>query len=162
MLRDVATGANYVDEDAPMQTRPGSAAPVVRPRAANNGSPCRAEDGLQPTLNRLTHASIGIEPGERQFFRVVNASAARHFDLSIDGSRLQLVAIDGVALDAFPGTPVLTSVSHIVIPPAGRAEFIVTGLEHRTVLRSACFDSGSAGAWGTGNTMDRVSLTFDF
>jgi len=145
VLRDVATGANYVDEDAPMQTRPGSAAPVVRPRAANNGSPCRAEDGLQPTLNRLTHASIGIEPGERQFFRVVNASAARHFDLSIDGSRLQLVAIDGVALDAFPGTPVLTSVSHIVIPPAGRAEFIVTGLEHRTVLRSACFDSGSAG-----------------
>jgi len=145
VLRDVATRANYVDADMPLVTRTGSSAPVVRPRAANNGSPCRAEDGLQPTLNRLPHARIGIEPGEREFFRVVNASAARHFDLSIDGSRLMLVAIDGVALDAYPGTPALASVSHVVIPPAGRAEFIVTGLDHATVLRSACFDSGSAG-----------------
>ena len=31
------------------------------------------------------------------------------------------------------------------IPPAGRAEFIVTGLDRPTVLRSACFNSGSAG-----------------
>jgi suppressor of ftsI len=131
-----------------MPLQPNPAAPgklVVRPRAGNNGSPCRGEDGLQPTLNRLVRPRIGIEPGEREFFRVVNASAARHFDLSIDGSKLQLVAIDGVALDAYPGTPALATVDHIVIPPAGRAEFIVTGLDRPTVLRSACFNSGSAG-----------------
>jgi suppressor of ftsI len=105
-------GANYVDEDMRDADATGVGGTPSRPRAANNGSPCRAEDGLQPTLNRLTHARIGIEPGEREFFRVVNASAARHFDLSIDGSRLQLIAIDGVALDAYPGTPaVRTSIT---------------------------------------------------
>jgi FtsP/CotA-like multicopper oxidase with cupredoxin domain len=146
VLRDVALGANYVDADMPLQPNP--AAPgklVVRPRAGNNGSPCRAEDGLQPTLNRLVRPRIGIEFGEREFFRVVNASAARHFDFSIDGSKLQLVALDGVALDAYPGTPAVRTVDHIVIPPAGRAEFVVTGLDRPTVLRSACFNSGSAG-----------------
>jgi FtsP/CotA-like multicopper oxidase with cupredoxin domain len=142
VLRDVALQPGYVDEDSPRQPAAG-ASTAVRPRAANNGSPCRAESGLTPTLNRLPHANIGIEPGERQFFRVVNASAARHFDLSIDGSRLELVAIDGVALDAYPGSRPMLGVRHIVIPPAGRAEFIVTGLGHRTVLRSACFNSGA-------------------
>ena len=146
ILRDVAIGANYVDADMPMQPQPGVSGGVVpRPRATNNGSPCRAEDGLQPTLNRLPHARIGIEPGERQFFRVLNASAARHFDLSIDGSPLQLVAVDGVALDAYPGTPAVRTVDHVVIPPGGRAEFVVTGLDRPTVLRSACYDSGPAG-----------------
>jgi suppressor of ftsI len=146
VLRDVAFKPGYVDADMPVIAQ--SSAPsgvVVRPRAANNGSPCRPEDGLTPTFNRLARAKVGIEPGEREFFRVVNASAARHFDLSIDGSRLQLVAIDGVALDAYPGGRPIESVGHIVIPPAGRAEFIVTGLSHPTVLRSACFNSGSAG-----------------
>ncbi len=145
VLRDVPTSANYVDADMPLQLRTGSKPPVARPRAANNGSPCRPEQGLQPTLNRIVRAKIGIVPGERQFFRVVNASAARHFDLSIDGSRLELIAVDGVALDAYPGTPAERTVSHVVIPPAGRAEFVVTGLDHPTVLRSACYDSGSAG-----------------
>jgi FtsP/CotA-like multicopper oxidase with cupredoxin domain len=145
ILRDVPTSANYVDADMPLQLRTGSKPPIARARAANNGSPCRAEQGLQPTLNRIVRAKIGIEPGERQFFRVINASAARHFDLSIDGSRLQLVAVDGVALDAYPGTPAERTVSHVVIPPAGRAEFVVTGLDHPTVMRSACYDSGSAG-----------------
>jgi suppressor of ftsI len=145
ILRDVPTSANYVDADMPLQLRTGSTPPVARARAANNGSPCRPEQGLQPTLNRIVRAKIGIEPGERQFFRVVNASAARHFDLSIDGSRLQLVAVDGVALDAYPGTPAERTVSHVVIPPAGRAEFVVTGTGRPTVLRSACYDSGSAG-----------------
>jgi len=144
VLRDVAVGANYVDSDMPLQAVPGGGV-AARPRAKNNGSPCRPEDGLQPTLNRLTRARIGIEPGEREFFRVVNASAARHFDLSIDGSRLQLIAVDGVALDAYPGTPAVRTVDHIVLPPAGRAEFVVTGLDRPTVLRSACYDSGSAG-----------------
>jgi len=146
VLRDVATSANYVDADMPMQPKAGVPGAVVpRPRATSHGSSCRPEDGLQPTLNRLVHPRIGIEPGEREFFRVVNASAARHFDLSVDGERLQLVAIDGVALDAYPGTAAVITVDHVVIPPAGRAEFVVTGLDRPTVLRSACFDSGKTG-----------------
>ncbi|MBV8748557.1 MAG: multicopper oxidase domain-containing protein, partial [Candidatus Eremiobacteraeota bacterium] len=106
---------------------------------------CGAETGLQPTLNRRADAHIGIRPGERQFFRVVNASAARYYDLSVDGTPLELVALDGVPLDAYPGTPPTRTVNHVLIPPAGRAEFVVTGPDHPTVLRSACVDTGAAG-----------------
>jgi suppressor of ftsI len=152
VLRDVAVGAGPADEDmprnaasgrTPMPGMPGMPAAAARKRASTD--PCRAEDGLQPTLNRQPRARIGIEPGEQQFFRVVNASAARYFDLSVDGALLELVARDGVPLDAYPGTPAFAFVRHLVLPPAGRAEFVVRAPQHRTVLRSTCYDGGPAG-----------------
>ena len=36
-------------------------------------------------------------------------------------------------------------VAHVLVPPAGRAEFVVTGADRATVLRSACVDTGKAG-----------------
>jgi suppressor of ftsI len=148
VLRDVSLGRGFVDEDMPIS----SMAQMQMPPASNgtarkavNQDPCRPEAGLQPTLNREPRARIGIAPGERQFFRVVNASAGRYFDLSIDGSPLQLVAQDGVPLDVYPGNPPSIVVSHLVLPPAGRAEFIVEGTGRPTVLRSACFNSGKTG-----------------
>jgi suppressor of ftsI len=144
VLRDVPTGPGFVDDDMPTNGMAGMAAraPIAR---SGTGPPCRAERGLQPTLNRQTDAHIGIAPGERQFFRVVNAAAARYYDLSVDGALLQLVALDGIPLDAYPGTPPVRTVSHVRIPPAGRAEFVVTAPNRPTVLRSACVDTGSLG-----------------
>lgn len=152
VLRDVPIGPNAMNEDMPMSGMAGMTgtgrpqSPVAAPRKATNAAnPCRAESALQPTLNRQIHAHIGIRPGERQLFRVVNASASRYFDLSIEGSTLGLVARDGVPLDAYPGTPPLLELRHILLPPAARAEFIVTGQAHPVELRSACFNSGATG-----------------
>jgi FtsP/CotA-like multicopper oxidase with cupredoxin domain len=145
VLRDVPIGRGPADDDMPMNGMMATPSSTASARRANNQNPCRPELGLQPTLNREPRARIGIAAGERQFFRVVNASAARYYDLSVDGSPLQVVAQDGVPLDAYPGTPPSVVVSHILLPPAGRAEFIVSGTGRPTVLRSGCFNSGKTG-----------------
>jgi suppressor of ftsI len=146
VLRDIPTGANYVDDDMPMNgTMSSTRRKTAIARTARNGKACRPESGLAPTVNRQPRAKIGIRPGERQFFRVVNASAGRYFDISVDGTLLQLIAKDGIPLDAFPGTPAAITVRHLLLPPAGRAEFVVTAPQHPTVLRSACVDTGRTG-----------------
>jgi suppressor of ftsI len=107
--------------------------------------PCRAEEGRHVTVNGLITPTIGINAGEQQFFRVVNASADRYFDVNVPGQQLGLVAQDGYPIDTLPGNPHVLNVSHIVVPPAGRAEFIVTGQAGGATLQSACFDSGPDG-----------------
>ncbi|HEX3464849.1 MAG TPA: multicopper oxidase domain-containing protein [Candidatus Elarobacter sp.] len=144
VLRDVPSGPGFVDDDMPMTGMAGMTKHAVITHS-HTGPPCRPETGLQPTLNRQPDAHIGIRPGERQFFRVVNASAARYYDLSVDDAVLELVALDGVPLDAYPGTAPSRTVSHVLVPPAGRAEFVVTAPNHATVLRSACVDTGKLG-----------------
>jgi FtsP/CotA-like multicopper oxidase with cupredoxin domain len=145
VLRDVPSGNGALDADMPMM-RPAGAGQLASPAAlTRGGKPCRAESGLVPTLNGQRRAQIGIRPGERQFFRVVNASGGRYFDLSVNGAVLTLVARDGIPLDALPGNAPTRTVRHLVLPPAARAEFVVQAPSHRTVLRSACVNTGSAG-----------------
>jgi suppressor of ftsI len=110
-----------------------------------SGSPCRAERGSYVSVEGTDDGVIPIPPGERQLFRVLNASGGRVLDLEMPGESLGLVAIDGYPVGAYPGTPNTVWLSHIVIPPGGRAEFIATGLDHPFELRSRCYDSGSSG-----------------
>ncbi len=78
-------------------------------------------------------AVIKMKPGESQFWRVLNASADTYLDLSVvfAGKRqnLGLVALDGVPLRfGEPGSATYApEVSDVFLPPAARAEFIVTG-----------------------------------
>lgn len=77
-------------------------------------------------------AVIKMRPGARELWRVLNASADTYINLHVEfgGKRqsLALVALDGVPLrygeptagDYVPGT------SFVFLPPASRAEFIVT------------------------------------
>jgi FtsP/CotA-like multicopper oxidase with cupredoxin domain len=80
-----------------------------------------------------TPAVIQMETGEKEFWRVVNASADTITDLQLqfDGvpQTLQLVGLDGVPTGSQDGTRQgkLVPVKDILIPPAGRAEFIVVG-----------------------------------
>lgn len=112
-----------------------------------SSSLCAPETDKTPTINGAPTASIGIQPGERQLWRVLNASGVRHFDLQIPGEQLQLVAQDGVPLVDYTGAGGVQSlmVSDIVIPPAGRAEFVVTGPSAPTPLISKCYNAGPIG-----------------
>jgi FtsP/CotA-like multicopper oxidase with cupredoxin domain len=66
---------------------------------------------------------IQMKPGEKQFWRVANATIQDFMPLQVwfDGipQKLQLIALDGYPL----ATPRITDT--ILVPPAGRAEFIV-------------------------------------
>ncbi len=107
--------------------------------------PCLPEVGLHVSVNDSEQPAIDIEPGEQQLFRVLNASASRVLDLAIDNERLGIVALDGYPVGAYPKNAAVVWADHIVVPPAGRAEFVATGQSGPTLLRSRCYDSGSGG-----------------
>jgi hypothetical protein len=73
-----------------------------------------------------------MRPGERQLWRVVNASSVTYPNLALlfdrSPQRLGVVAIDGVPLTHDgQGADAIAWTDHIGLAPAGRAEFIVTG-----------------------------------
>jgi suppressor of ftsI len=99
------------------------------------------------TINGLVRPQIEIASGERQFWRIVNASPDLYADLEIDGGSFEVVALDGMPF-AFhdPGTRSRT-LSHVLLAPAGRMEAVVTGQPagHQSTLHTRCFDTGSDG-----------------
>ncbi len=155
VLGDVPNDSSFAAGESSILRRSGSASAVRRPSASrrgaqdadspNGGNACSPETDATPMINGATLASIGIKPGETELFRVVNASAHRHFDLAVDGKQLQLVAQDGVPINTYPGAPATIAMSDIVIPPAGRAEFLVTGSATPAALISKCVQTGPAG-----------------
>jgi FtsP/CotA-like multicopper oxidase with cupredoxin domain len=90
-------------------------------------------------------ASIVLKPGEKQFWRVVNASSISfvrlRIDVGIQAQKVKLIAMDAVPLE----NPV--DVDTVVIPPAGRAEFIIQGppLGSGAQLFDLGFDTGPNG-----------------
>lgn len=125
--------------------------PAQRAAFLNNlASEPRPAAGSAPvplTVNNIDSSTvaIGIKPGERELFRVVNASVGRYLDLAVDGETLELVSQDGVPLRDFSGSAASETVPDIVVPPSGRAEFVVTGQGAPTTLRTLPFDSGPVG-----------------
>jgi suppressor of ftsI len=99
------------------------------------------------TVNGAVRPEIAIAAGEKQFWRIVNASPDLYADLQVDAAQLEIVALDGMPL-AFhnPGNKE-KRVDHILVPPAGRAEAIVVGPKAgtRASLRTLCFDTGPDG-----------------
>jgi FtsP/CotA-like multicopper oxidase with cupredoxin domain len=99
------------------------------------------------TLNGAVRSQIEIASGERQFWRLVNASANRYMDLQLEGQSFEIVAMDGVPIAQHdPGHPTRIA-DHVLLPPAGRLEAIVTGPSADTSrhLISRCVDTGPAG-----------------
>jgi FtsP/CotA-like multicopper oxidase with cupredoxin domain len=77
-------------------------------------------------------ATIEMKPGEKQLWRVLNASAITYLNLSVLFNRkpqpLGLIAMDGVPMNL--NDPLKDSVdtqNHMALPPGARVEFIVTG-----------------------------------
>jgi FtsP/CotA-like multicopper oxidase with cupredoxin domain len=107
-----------------------------------------------PNSTNFVPAILEMEPGDKEFFRVSNSSSDTILDLEyvFDGrpQTLQVVAIDGVSVNsqdgAQPGS--LIPVSHFVLPPAARVEFIVSAPPasvHLAQLITLAINTGSLG-----------------
>lgn len=86
-----------------------------------------------PNSNNFVPAILQMEPGEREFLRVANSSSDTILDLQyvFDGipQVMQVVAIDGVAVNSQDGNEEpgrLIQVTHFVLAPAARVEFVVS------------------------------------
>jgi FtsP/CotA-like multicopper oxidase with cupredoxin domain len=106
--------------------------------AANNGSgfgkPAKdlSVNGVAVPYPDYPPARLEIRPGERQLWRVLNASSVTYLNLALifgrTPQRLGIVAIDGVPLMPHgQGGDATAWRDHIGLPPAARVEFIVTG-----------------------------------
>jgi FtsP/CotA-like multicopper oxidase with cupredoxin domain len=99
------------------------------------------------TVNGGLRPQIDLAPGERQFWRIVNASPDRYVDLDVGAVLLDVVALDGMPLAYHDPSIRKRSMSHVLVPPAGRVEAIVTGppANSHAALRTGCFDTGPDG-----------------
>src|SRR5712664_3650023 len=99
------------------------------------------------TVNGTLRPKIDIAPGERQFWRIVNTSPDLYADLEVDSGSFEFVALDGMPLAYHDPSIRTRSMSHVLLPPAGRVEAIVTGppADSDAALRSRCFDTGPDG-----------------
>ena len=97
-------------------------------------------------------AAIKMKPGERQLWRVLNASAITYLNLEVLYNRapqlLGLVALDGVPLNENGMAPDFVEwQTHLGIPPGARMEFILTGPPVGTagLLVTRSVDTGPGG-----------------
>ena len=99
------------------------------------------------TVNGSPRPQIDIAPGERQFWRIANASPDVYADLELDAGALEIVALDGMPLAYHDPSTRTRSMKHVLLPPGGRVEAIVTGppANSHSALRSRCFDTGPDG-----------------
>jgi FtsP/CotA-like multicopper oxidase with cupredoxin domain len=99
------------------------------------------------TVNGTLRPQIDIAPGEQQFWRIVNASPDRYADLEVDTASLDVVALDGMPLAYHDPAIRKRSTSHVLVPPAGRVEAIMSGppADSHAALRTRCFDTGADG-----------------
>ncbi len=155
VVRDIGVGSAVPQPDrsdtdgdamAGMDVAGAMNAAAERPQLTNP-HPCGPDAGrLTVTLNGALHPVITIKPGAQQFFRLVNATGHKTLKLAVDGGTLEVVAIDGFALDSYLGTPPTMTVASLVVPPAARAEFVVTGpASGHAKFRTLCFDTGPNG-----------------
>ena len=90
-------------------------------------------------------AVMKVVPGRQEFWRVANTSADTIVDVELiyDGvaQPLEIAALDGVPTGSHDGTNVGSTftVNHILLPAAGRAEFIVT--TPAATVKKAIFDT---------------------
>jgi len=99
------------------------------------------------TVNGFVRPQIEIAPRERQFWRLVNASADRYLDLQLEGQSFEIVAMDGMPIAKHDPNHPTRSADHVLLPPAGRMEAIVTGPVATTPshLVTHCVDTGPQG-----------------
>jgi FtsP/CotA-like multicopper oxidase with cupredoxin domain len=142
---------------------------------AGNPKPGGAVPSWDVTLNyvpipypALTAAVIQMRPGEKQLWRVGNLCADTILDLQLvfDGNvqQLQVVGLDGVPVGSQDGTRQgkIVNTSHLRLPPASRAEFIVTGPSEdvgTAVFQTQAIVTGPNGDNDTARTLAVIHTT---
>jgi FtsP/CotA-like multicopper oxidase with cupredoxin domain len=108
-------------------------------------------------------ATIEMRPGEKQLWRVLNASAITYLNLSVLFNRvpqsLGLVAMDGVPMnlnDSLKDS--VNPQNHIGLPPGARAEFIVNGPAEgvTALLVTRTVDTGPGGENDTNRMLAKI------
>jgi FtsP/CotA-like multicopper oxidase with cupredoxin domain len=125
-------------------------AAALKRRVAMPSERCGAGGGAPErlfTVNGAIRPTLTTAPGERQFWRIVNAAADQYADLQIPGRWWQVVALDGMPLAYHESRRPPLPMEHVLLPPGGRLEAIVTGppAGQRTILKTRCIDTGPDG-----------------
>ena len=113
------------------------------------------------TVNGVLRPEIAMRPGERQFWRIVNAAPDRYIDVELPHHRLEVVAYDGMPIAYHDPDRRTRQVNHVLLAPAGRVEAIVTAqdVEGRSALRTRCVDTGPEGDPNPGMILADVSFS---
>jgi FtsP/CotA-like multicopper oxidase with cupredoxin domain len=120
-------------------------------RVAIPSSPCgtATDQRLERvfTANGEIRPRIPIDPGERQFWRIVNTSPDRYADLQLTGQPFQVVALDGMPLSYHDKHRRKENLDHVLVAPGGRVEVIFTGPPSGSTatLSTRCVDTGPDG-----------------
>ncbi len=111
-------------------------------------------------------AAMEMRPGERQLWRVLNASAITYLNLAVlfnrAPQRLGLVALDGVPLNENGKTgDSVNWQTHLGVPPGARVEFIVTGppLGVTGLLVTRTVDTGPGGENDPNRAIARITAS---
>jgi FtsP/CotA-like multicopper oxidase with cupredoxin domain len=142
-------------------------APPPQPMHKKSSGPDDGDDSAPLSLNfvpifeKVLPPVIVIKPGEKQLWRVLNATSifflALQLQVNLDPQKLELVAVDGIPLDA------TRRQDTIIIPPAGRAEFIAQGpaADASARLVNLGFDTGPQGDYNPFRTLASISANAD-
>ena len=113
-------------------------------------------------------AALAMKPGERQLWRVLNASAITYLNLAMIFKRapqmLGIVSIDGVPLNQNGNAAnAVDWRDHMGLPPGSRAEFIVTGppAGTRGLLVTRTVDTGQGGENDPNRALAAISAEAD-
>ncbi len=116
-------------------------------------------------------ATIHIKPGEKQLWRLLNASAITYLNIEVlfghGPQQLGLVAMDGVPMGLGTGNQdALDAVNwqtHLGIPPGARVEFIVQGppAGQDALLVTRTVDTGPGGENDTNRALAKIVASAD-
>ena len=113
-------------------------------------------------------AVIQMKPGERQLWRILNASAITYLNLAVLFNRvpqpLGLVALDGVPLNQSGNSEDGVSwQSHLGVPPGARMEFIVKGppMGVTGLLVTRTVDTGPGGENDPNRALASIKVSAD-
>jgi suppressor of ftsI len=127
---------------------PASVAERRRVEASDAGCGSEAEELKRLfTVNGALRPAIEIRAGEKQFWRIVNASPDLYADLQLNGKTMQVIALDGMPLAFHNPRRHAEIMTHVLLAPGARVEAIVAGPgrgAHAT-LSSRCVTTGPDG-----------------
>ncbi|HSP75148.1 MAG TPA: multicopper oxidase family protein [Cryobacterium sp.] len=133
--------------------------------SASRADRMRGREGRLVLVNGQLKPSIGIRPGERERWRIVNACVSRYLRLNLDGQEMQLLGLDAGRFE----TP--RDVEEVLLAPGNRADLLVTaaagtpGSTTSPTLRALPYDRGSMGmggmmgGGGSPQTVDLATVT---